>query len=101
VKPTAHKTHVPLLELKQPDPPPHVNFDRDIAPIFVSRCQPCHFPGGKMYDRLPFDQAATIRTLGPALFSRIKDKDERARIQAFLAAGSQTAAHPVPQAVMP
>lgn len=37
-----------------------------------------------MYERLPFDQAATIRSLGPALFSRIKDKDERARIQAFL-----------------
>ena len=37
-----------------------------------------------MYERLPFDEAATIRSLGPALFSRIKDKDERVRIQAFL-----------------
>jgi len=37
-----------------------------------------------MYARLPFDQAATIRSLGPALFSRIKDTSERARIQAFL-----------------
>lgn len=37
-----------------------------------------------MYERLPFDQAATIRKLGPAVFSRIKDKGERARIQAFL-----------------
>lgn len=37
-----------------------------------------------MYERLPFDKAATIRRLGSALFTRIKEKDERARIQAFL-----------------
>lgn len=61
-----------------------ISFDRDVAPI-VKRCQPCHFPGGKMYDRLPFDRAETIRVLGPKLFTRIKDEKERVVIRRFLA----------------
>lgn len=81
----AHQAAVlPQPEVQPLQPAARMSFERDIAPIFQSRCQPCHFPGGKMYKRLPFDQAATIRLLGPALFSRIKDKDERARIQTFL-----------------
>ena len=62
-----------------------VDFARDLQPILASRCQPCHFPGGKMYDRLPFDSAATIRTLGTKLFTRIKTEDEQALIRRFLA----------------
>jgi hypothetical protein len=38
-----------------------------------------------MYDRLPFDQAQTIRDLGPKLFTRIKTPEEQATIRQFLA----------------
>ena len=62
-----------------------VDFARDLQPIMASRCQPCHFPGGKMYDRYPFDRAATIRALGTKLFTRIKAEDEQALIRRFLA----------------
>jgi len=64
---------------------PRIDFDTQLKPIFQSKCMPCHFPGGKMYDRLPFDKPATIRTLGVKLFTRIKAENERRLIEDFLA----------------
>jgi hypothetical protein len=61
-----------------------VDFARQVAPILAARCQPCHFPGGSMHQRLPFDREETIHELGEALFSRIDDPAERALIQALL-----------------
>jgi hypothetical protein len=61
------------------------DFDKEIKPIFQSRCQPCHFPGGKVYDRMPFDKPATITRLGTKLFTRIKDEKEQQLIREFLA----------------
>ena len=62
-----------------------VDFDTQLKPIFQSKCMPCHFSGGKMYDRLPFDKPATIRKLGTRLFTRIKEEDKRRLIEDFLA----------------
>lgn len=50
------------------------------------KCVPCHFEGGKMYQRLPFDRPETIVRLGARLFTRIKDEPERDVIRRFLAA---------------
>jgi hypothetical protein len=61
-----------------------VDFATDIRPILESGCRPCHFEGGKMYGRLPFDRPETIRTLGERLFTRIKDPDEQKIIRSFL-----------------
>jgi hypothetical protein len=62
-----------------------VSFSTEIRPIFETRCQPCHFKGGQMYERLPFDRAETIVGLGEKLFTRIKDEGEQGRIREFLA----------------
>ncbi len=51
-----------------------------------------------MYDKLPFDRAETIRTLGTALFTRIKDEREQATIRAFLA---QAEADPASESAVP
>jgi hypothetical protein len=61
-----------------------VDFDTQVKPIFKSKCMPCHFSGGQMYDRLPFDKPATIRKLGHRLFTRIKQEDEKRLIEEFL-----------------
>src|SRR6476620_2343545 len=42
----------------------NVDFTTHGKPILQARCQPCHFSGGVMYARLPFDRPETIRTLG-------------------------------------
>jgi hypothetical protein len=60
------------------------DFDSEIKPIFQARCQPCHFQGGKVYDKLPFDKAETINKLGTKLFTRIKDEKEQRLIREFL-----------------
>ena len=61
-----------------------IDFDKQIKPIFEARCQPCHFTGGVMYERLPFDRAETIRKLGDKLFTRIKNENEQRLIREFL-----------------
>ena len=66
------------------EPKARVDFDTQLKPIFQSKCMPCHFSGGKMYDRLPFDNPATIKKLGTRLFTRIKDERDRKLIEDFL-----------------
>lgn len=61
-----------------------VDFDTQLKPIFKSKCMPCHFNGGQMYDRLPFDKPDTIRKLGTRLFTRIKEENDRRMIEDFL-----------------
>jgi hypothetical protein len=62
-----------------------VSFDNDVKPILETRCQPCHFPGGVMYERRPFDRAETITALGTKLFTRLKDANDQRVISEFLA----------------
>jgi hypothetical protein len=68
-----------------------VSFESDIRPILEHKCQPCHFRGGKMYARLPFDQPQTIVKLGTRLFSRIKEEPQRQLILRFIAAATKPA----------
>jgi hypothetical protein len=64
-------------------------FEAQVRPLLETRCGPCHFAGGKVYDQLPFDRPETIRTLGERLFTRIQDEEERGLIRAFLASPPQ------------
>ena len=52
-----------------------VTFRTDIAPLLNEKCQPCHFKGGKVFDKLPFDQYKTVVRIAPRLNTRLKGKD--------------------------
>ena len=65
--------------------PTRVDFATQVRPLLESRCTPCHFAGGTIYQRLPFDRPETIKTLGTKLFTRITDEKERRLIREFLA----------------
>ena len=63
---------VPETHASQSKP---VTFTGDIAPLLNEKCQPCHFKGGKVFDRLPFDQYKTVARVASRLNTRLKGKD--------------------------
>ena len=68
-----------------PDP-----FRAQIAPILAQRCAPCHNPGGKMYERLPFDDPATVAGHPEGILKRIKDPAEHSLIERWIAEQSKS-----------
>ena len=63
-----------------------VDFSQQVRPFLQAHCQPCHFEGGRMYARLPFDRPETIVKLGATkLFTRIHDEKQRDLIRQLIA----------------
>ena len=81
-------TWLVVMMLAEPQSARQEEFSRSVQPILERRCQPCHFLGGVMHEKLPFDKAATVDELGTKLFSRIKKEDEREVIRKFLASSA-------------
>ena len=61
-----------------------IDFKSGIQPILQARCSPCHFSGGKMYAKMPFDSASTIRNHKEGILRRIKDPVESEKIKTFV-----------------
>jgi len=61
-----------------------IRFAKDIQPILQNKCNPCHFPGGKMYEAMPFDQAKTILDHPEGILKRFKTGEEGRLMRAFL-----------------
>ncbi len=59
-------------------------FKARIEPILQKNCSPCHFPGGKQYEKLPFDKAETIINHGAVALKRLKDDKEKALVREFI-----------------
>jgi len=51
-------------------------FQSEVRPLLASRCTPCHVPGGKMYERLPFDDPETVRNNREGVLRRLKGDDK-------------------------
>lgn len=61
-----------------------IQFASHVQPIMQKRCTPCHFTGGKMYERMPFDKDTTIINHQVSILKRIKDEDENSVLRKFL-----------------
>ena len=66
-----------------------LNYQTQIQPIFEKHCSPCHFSGGKMYEKMPFDKAETIISHEAGILKRIKDQADVALIKEFIAQQSR------------
>jgi hypothetical protein len=78
---TAVEKHAPAAPSRESDEA----FRATISPLLLTRCSPCHAPGGKLYGKLPFDQAATIRSHAPGVLKRLKG-DDKETVRAWLEA---------------
>jgi len=65
-------------------PSRRLDFARDVLPVLEERCSPCHFPGGRMHERLPFEQEGTVRVVGTRLFTRLGRPEDQAPVRAWL-----------------
>ncbi|HEY4490509.1 MAG TPA: hypothetical protein VI958_00865 [Acidobacteriota bacterium] len=57
------------------------SFQQTVKPMLARNCAPCHVPGGKMYDRLPFDQAEVVLQKKDSILRRLKSADDQTALQ--------------------
>ena len=69
------------------NPPPakdSINFTMQIQPILQKHCTPCHFTGGKMYERMPFDASQTLLSHKEGILKRIKQDEENSLLKKYI-----------------
>lgn len=62
-----------------------ISFVLQIQPILKTHCNPCHFPGGKMYEKMPFDRPETIREHQAGVTRRISAAPDKKLFEQFFA----------------
>ena len=68
-----------------------INYALQIQPLLQQKCSPCHFTGGKMYERMPFDKGATIINHEEGIVRRLsKDQDLVLLIKQYIAQGKSS-----------
>ena len=60
-----------------------IDFKTSIQPILQKNCSPCHFPGGKLYERLPFDKGETILNHEAVVLKRLKNEEDINLVKQF------------------
>jgi hypothetical protein len=53
-------------------------FATVVRPVLKAHCSPCHEPGGKLYDRLPFDNPKVVSSRSEKVLRRLKGEDRTA-----------------------
>lgn len=83
---SASAAQAPIVPVASDDP-----FVGAVRPVLSVRCAPCHNPGGKMYARLPFDDAKTVASNSEGILRRLKG-DDRAALEKWVAGLAATGA---------
>jgi hypothetical protein len=77
---TAAEAETPAAEA-----PADAVFAATVRPILASRCTPCHEKGGRMYERLPFDDGSVVASHAESVVRRLKEPKDREAVEAWLA----------------
>jgi len=66
--------------------PETVSFEASVKPLLARTCTPCHVPGGRMYERMPFDRPEVVLAHKEGVLRRMKNPDDRQVLERWLAA---------------
>jgi hypothetical protein len=69
-----------------PAPSPEaVSFEASVKPLLARTCTPCHVPGGRMYERMPFDRPEVVFSHKEGVLRRMKNPDDRQLLERWFA----------------
>jgi hypothetical protein len=77
-KNSAVKVVTPVLSVNEVDTFP------EVRQMLSRNCCACHDPGGKMYDKLPFDNPEIVRSNGPGILHRLDLAADRTLLEKWL-----------------
>ena len=60
-----------------------LDYKSVILPLLQKNCSPCHFSGGKMYEKMPFDKPLTIINHAVGALKRFSNKNEKELLNQF------------------
>jgi len=78
------KPATPEVVASPPQPSSAEIFEGTVRPMLARTCTPCHVPGGKMYERLPFDQPDVVRSNRDSILKRLKVPEDRQALEDWL-----------------
>jgi hypothetical protein len=55
-----------------------------VKQMLSTNCSPCHIPGGKMYERLPFDDPQTVRAHAARISGRLNKPEDKELLEDWL-----------------
>lgn len=62
-----------------------IDFKTQVQPLLQNNCSPCHFPGGKLYEKLPFDKGSTIISHKAGVLKRFKKEEDLKLLRQYTA----------------
>jgi hypothetical protein len=63
---------------------PAIKGFEPVKQMLSTNCSPCHNPGGKMYERLPFDSPDTVRAHSTQISGRLKKTEDKKLMEDWL-----------------
>lgn len=61
-----------------------ISFETSVKPLLARTCTPCHVPGGRMYERMPFDQPEVVLSHKEGVLRRLKNPDDHQLMERWL-----------------
>jgi hypothetical protein len=83
-KSAVEKTQTQADVIASPAQKPNTLGFQPVKQMLSTNCSPCHNPGGKMYERLPFDDPKTVRAHSTGIAGRLDKPEDKKLLEEWL-----------------